>query len=47
MQAFLHPPPDPTFLAYARAVIEFGGAQATEASAVQVARYLARGRHEY
>jgi hypothetical protein len=38
----LNPRPDPTFLAYARAVIEFGGGQPTLNSVLGLARYLSQ-----
>ncbi len=40
------PLPDRSFLAYARALITFGGEKSTAASAMRLARYLARGRSE-
>lgn len=42
----LHPMPNPAFLAFARAVIAFGGEEATAASAGQLAWYLERGRRD-
>jgi hypothetical protein len=39
----LDPPPDPRFLAYARAVIAFGGQAETEGSAARFARWLETG----
>jgi hypothetical protein len=42
----LYPLPDPAFLAFARAVIAFGGEETTAASAVELARYLEGGRRD-
>lgn len=41
VQANLNPQPDQTFLAYARAVIAFGGGTPTHESANRLARVLA------
>jgi hypothetical protein len=39
----LDPAPDPRYLAYARAVIAFGGQPESEGSAVRFARWLGTG----
>jgi hypothetical protein len=46
VRAHLNPQPETTFLANARAVIEFGGKEWTAESMLQLARHLARGHCE-